>query len=257
MNRLNLRDQAFLGSLSEPVGPYTPTTVPTDFPTNVRWYKASDFISQGYADTDDIDVDWIDNSIVGDDAPPDATDVPKWNTTEIVSPGSEGCVIITNVGGNQHFDFTELILGDFTIIMMWLPGPPPNQDTFLMGSSSGNYQVRNQAPTSTPASSPQWYPNAPPTVRTDTVGSDDPSVWHVQAWTRAGSAGTFYHNKQARVDVTNSNSTDMKVNAIGMPIAAASRFRVCDVQIYTSQLSQANIDDLFDNYFSKKYADDL
>jgi len=252
MHRLSLRDPALFGGV---VDSYEPTFEPTDIAGCLRWHKASDFIPEGYADTDPIDVNWTDHGTGVDDAVPDGVNPPEWETSEIVSLGSEGCVRFTDL---HHFDHTEHTLGDISIVALWKP--EFNTDTFLSSSTSGNYQVRNQAPTDTPQSIPYFFPAAGSALRSDTSGAEDPTIWHVQAWTREATGGVYksYHNKQQRSEDTgDTNTTDMKLNTIGLSVAASADFLLADYIVYNVQITQANINDLFDGYFAIKYQDDL
>jgi hypothetical protein len=255
MHRLSLRDLALVGGgVSDP---YEPTFLPTDIAGCLRWHKASDLIAQAYNDGDPIDVNWTDHGSGSDDAVPDGVNPPEWEASEVVSTGSEGSIRFTDL---HHFDHTEHTLGDISIIAFWKP--ESGIDTFLSSSTSGNYQVRNQAPIPSPGQSsrPVFFPAAGSVLQSLTAGAEDPTLWHMQAWTREATGGVYktYHNKQQRSEDTgDTNTTDMKLNTIGLSVAASAKFLLTDYIVYNSQLTQTNINDLFDGYFAIKYQDDL
>lgn len=246
MYTLGLKDPAFL---ARAVGAGGPTVFPTDFPGLVRWYKASDYAGSGYADGASIITPWLDNSASLEDAVPDAGNEPQYKNT--VLTGGQSSVLMTD--GLKHFDTTELTLTDYSVIAFWRP----NADSIVASSPSGNYQVRDTTGGAL-VDSPSLFNNDGVTL--NAVGANSNQIFSVRTWTRNGTTGVplFYYNKIQEVEATGETSTTaMKISTVGLFNGGPGFFDIVEFLIYNTVLAQADVDSLFDNYFSLLYPNDI
>lgn len=226
-----------------------PTFFPTDIPGLIRWYKASDY-DGAYADGAMITTPWLDNSTAGEDAVPQAGDGPLYKNT-ILSGGQSSILINT---GTMHFDTTQMVLGTFSVVAFW----KPNADTILTSDPSGNYQIRERSGGVAAADWPYMFPNGGSEL--DAQSTNNTMVFHVRAWTRDGVSGVpfFYYNKIQQAEQTGqTNTTPMVISTISLSLGGPANHDLVELLVYTVQLTQGNIDDLFDGYYSLQYPDDL
>jgi len=238
--------QSILNSFS--VVPSGPTFFPSDIAGLIRWYKASDYAGS-YSDGNLITTDWLDNSVSGEDATPQAGNEPTYKDTQL----SLGRSTVQFGNGFKHFDTTLMSLGNFTVIAFW----KPNSDAIIASAPTGNWQIRELSG-GAPTDHPQIFANGPPAL--DATNGFDAGDWHVRAWTRNGATGVpfFYYNKnQEPEDTGETNTTTFDISTIGLFNGGPGNFNLAEICIYNTVLSQTNIDNLFDGYWAIRYAGDI
>lgn len=246
MYTLGLKDPAFLARAVSAGGP---TVLPTAFPGLVRWYKASDYDGAGYSDGDPITTDWLDNSPSLEDATPQLGDEPLFKNT-ILSGGQSS---VKMVNGFKHFDHALLTLGDYSIIAFWRP----NADAIVASHTPGNYQVRDTTGGAL-VDSPSLFHNDGITLNAS--GANSNQIFNVRTWTRNGTTGVplFYYNKSQEVELTGETSTaSMLISTVGLFNGGPGDFDIVEFIVYNTILAQADVDSLFDNYFSLQYPNDI
>lgn len=245
MLTLGLKDPAFL---ARSVAAGGPTFFPSDIAGLIRWYKAEDYAGS-YSDGDPITTDWLDNSASLEDAIPDAGNEPTYKDTQL----SAGRSSVQFGNGVKHFDTTLMSLGNFSVIAFW----KPNADSIIASSTPGNWQIRELSG-GIITDHPQIFANGPPAL--DATNGFDVSVWHARAWTRAGGSGVpfFYYNKnQEPEDTGETNTTNFEISTIGLFNGGPANFDLAEICIYNAVLTQTDIDNLYDGYWSIRYAGDI
>lgn len=239
--------QAILNSLL--VSPPGPTFFPDDIAGLIRWYKASDFAGGGYVDGNIITTPWLDNSASGEDATPQAGNEPLYKTTIIANGG----ISVKMTDGFKHFDTTEETLGDYSVVAFWRP----NADSIVASSPSGNYQVRDTTGGAL-VDSPMLFNNDGITLNAS--GANNNQIFNVRTWTRNGTTGVplFYYNKIQETELTGETSVNpMKISTVGLFNGGPGNFDIVEFLLYNTVLTQTDVDNLFDGYFSLLYPDDI
>lgn len=240
--------QAILNSLL--VSPPGPSFFPNDIAGLVRWYKASTFAGQGYVDGNAITTTWLDNSASAQNATPQAGQEPLFKTTIIANGG----ISVKMVDGFKHFDHTQLTLGDYSVVAFW----KPNADSIVASSPAGNYQVRDTTGGIINSDSPMLFNNDGVTLNAN--GSNNNQIFSVRTWTRNGTTGVplFYYNKIQETELTGETSTtNMLISTVGLFNGGPADFDIVEFLIYNTVLTQTDVNNLFDGYFSLLYPDDI
>lgn len=240
--------QGFINSFL--VAPSGPIFFPSDIAGLIRWYKASDFAGQGYVDGNSITTTWLDNSTSAENATPQAGQEPLFKTTIIANGG----ISVKMVDGFKHFDTTEVTLGDYTVVAFWRP----NADAIVASSPSGNFQVRDTTGGVPNSDSPSLFNNDGITLNAN--GANNNTIFSVRTWTRNGTTGVplFYYNKIQETELTGETSTSsMKISTVGLFNGGPGDFDIVEFLLYNTVLTQADVDNLFDGYFSLLYPDDI
>lgn len=251
MKTFSLRDPAFLGTTAGPSGPYA--SQPDDYGTLVRWFDASDWDGGAFSDGDDMTSNWIDKVIADPAVPSAGAAAPVYKDT--VFADSKSSFIMDGPSATTYFRFTEVTLGDATFIVVM----KPRSDTYaLTRDGVDNYQIRVTGNSTTNQST--IYPNAAPSL----VGDDSvPGINYgigVHGWTRDGTTGVplFYQNKNQFAETTaDTNTTDLIIGQMSGYPFAGSNWDVAEVCIYSTVLSQADYNQLYDDYFAVKFLADL
>lgn len=232
------------------LGASGPTFFPTDIAGLIRWYRASDYDGAGYADGAMITTVWPDNSPALENATPQAGNGPLYKNT--ILTGGQSSILINT--GTMHFDTTEMTLGDYSIVAFW----KPNADTILASSPSGNYQVREMAGGVSNSDHPYLFHGGG--AELDAIGTHNCQVFHVRAWTRNGTTGVplFYYNKDQETELTGQTETAaMKISTISLSLGGPANHDLVEFLVYSVPITQTNVDNLFDGYFSLQYPNDV
>lgn len=235
--------QAIINSfLVEPSGP---TFFPDDIAGLIRWYDADSFTGL-YSDGDPITTDWPDLSVSGEDATPEVGQEPLFKDT--ILSGGKSCVSF--VDGFKHFDTTQMVLGDFSVVAFFLP----NADAIVASDPSGNYQIREQTGGVPATDHPVIRPNTAPSL--EFIGTENTEVWHMRTWTRNGTTGVpvFYYQKTSEPEDTgDTNTALMRISTVGLFNGGPGDFFLAEMLIYNVVLTQTDVDNLHDFYFKLKY----
>lgn len=225
-----------------------PTFFPTDIAGLVRWYDA-DFYTGTFADGALITTPWDDFSVSAQDATPQAGQQPTFRNTVL----ADGKSSVEFINGFKHFDMTQLILGNYSVVVFF----QPTSDAIISSGPPDNYQVREQAG-GTLSDMPVLFHNAAPTL--DHLGAHSTQVWHVRSWTRNGTTGVpfFYYNKIQEAESTGQTSTaNMQLSTVGLSDGGPGAFHLAEFLIYNTVITQTDVDNLHDFYFALKYPGDL
>ena len=205
-----------------------PSDNPVNYPSLVR-----DWRSDAYSlpDGTTISADWT-----GANGMPNAVltgSPPVFRTAQF------GSMPAIRFSAPQYFTHPALVLaGDFTIAIVTVQGG----DFIFLSNSSGNYQVRR---CQSGGDNLAFHPNAATVTANYGVGViTDPRV---SVWRRSAGVMDFRVNKTTFAGGATSDT--MNTNQLGLADGGPDDGWVGEVCIWTSVLSDANLDALYDNYF--------
>lgn len=213
---------------------------PADFPNLIRWYKADSF---SLSDGDDIGGtgrEWVDQSPA---APNDATQATLGNRP----------LYKTNIFGSmpaiKFFDqfliMNGMVLsGDFTVIAIAKSGA----DSILFGITSVNNWIRFHV-----ASTDLDFEDGGVRQTSDDFTTAF-NVINMSSWRRGGGTFTFRERNIARGDAAKaviSKTFDQIGGTLGVGVTDMHLGEVC---VWTSRLSDTDVDNLYTNYFKSRYS---
>ena len=232
MSAFTFKDQAFLASAK------SSGVTPDSFPGLHRWYKADSYSGVG-SDGDSVGGgtavlgEWIDQTGSGDDA----------------NHPTSGGIFKTNIVGtkpvirqtNEYLNFAPGSLGDFTIVCAHRRLDP--NTSFLLQNTANNDQLTRAFGGFT-----TYFFAGVTVVVADAFAN--PADFMVLAVRRSGTSVTFRENKTARGGGT--EAPGFLVTEIGSNING-SQIDHGELMIWTSVLSDADLDQLYDEYLKPRW----
>lgn len=232
MAAFKFQDQAFLANTRRH------GVTPDSFPGLHRWYKADSYDGVG-TDGDSVGGGtavlgpWIDQTGSGDNAN-HPTDGGTYETNVV---GTRAVIRQTN----QFLNFAPGSLGDFTIVMAHRRLDPTT--SFLLQNTANNDQLTRQF-----GGLNLYFFAGVGVIQADAL--TDPADFMVIAVRRTGIAVTFRQNKTARGG--GNEAPGFLVTEIGSNING-SQVDHGEIMIWTTVLSDANLDQLYDEYLKPRW----
>lgn len=261
---LSLADVAFLKNSG---------VTPDNFPGLASWWKADSFSEADGTPVCTVAKPWV-NQWMGANAFTAGT-APVFKTNII---GTKPVVRFDGMNLGAFISFTEeTFAGDYTVIVV--NSTPTHFDTLLLSGASVGHQVRRCTQANPPsatgrnissvydggAASPPlewWGGNVSggfPATPVDSGGIEWPVIsddFQVDVYRRTGQAIDFRQNKFTRAGSGNSGLRSFKLGRIGDLIGAGGGFGDVDfgeILLYSSYLSDADLDSLYDEYLKPKW----
>lgn len=219
--------------------PFVPTgAVPSDYAGLIRWYEADSF---DFPDGTSISDPWTDLSASLSNATPSVGFEPVFNT-EIF-----GCrpAIFMGINGvhNFAFDSGAITLTDFTILAVTIVV----SDSLLLSNTGANRQVRISR-TGGPNQVSFFDGSGEIVSPTLTYSDTDPRL---TGWKRSGTTVSFYENDLA---VAGGNTGSAAAfDQIGLKDGGPLNLYLGSIAIFTSPLADADVLDLYNDYYKPKF----
>jgi hypothetical protein len=228
---LKLADPAFLARA------VANAITPNSFANLLHWWKADSYSLADNTTIGGAGKEWLDQK--------DSNDATTGTGSVAYRTAGIGGVFPSLEFANESLNITAFTLaGDFTIIVV---AESTADDTWL-GHNSGNAQIRRRRSGTNNAS---FYSGSGSEVISDTFGTTAGNIV-MTTWRRSGSTVSIRENKTARNSGTNSGSTT--INRIGSgAFTTTANGDLGELTVYTSNLSDANVDQLYDEYFKARW----
>jgi len=266
MNAFTYGDQAFLAACKRSISPIS-------FPGLTSWWKADSFSEVDGTPVCTVAKPWV-NQGIGGNASTGGT--PPAFKTNII--GTKPVVRFDGSVLGAFITFAEeTFAGDYTVVI--LNSTPTHFDTLLMQGSTG-HQLRRCTQANPPsvtgrnissvydggAASPplEWWGGNVcggfPATPVDSGGIEWPIIsdtFQVNVFRRTGQAIDFRQNKLTVAGSGNSGLRSIKLSRIGNLLGSgggvAGPVDFGEIIMYSSYLSDANLNSLYDSYLKPKW----
>lgn len=218
--------------LSITILPFEPPFGPDSFPGLIQWVDAYQY--EGEADMTVVGgpgLEWIDKTGNGHDGA-SGSGVVQFRTAGIA--GTHPALQFT---GDSLVFAGITMAGDFTIIVI----AETLGDTSWLGNNAANVQIRRRRSGVNNAS---FFPGAPSEIISDLFTDDDEIMMVV--WRRSGTTVSFRENKTARN--SGSNGGSFTYNQFGFSQFVGGIGDCGEIMVYDQALSDADLDQLYDDY---------
>lgn len=209
---------------------------PGSFVSLSQWLTAYSFLNEGVPDSTVIGgpgLVWEDQSDEGNNATTGSGSA-TYRTTGI--GGAFPCV---EIAGSTLVIPDIVVAGDFTLIVV----AETLGDTSWLGNNAANVQIRRRRAGVNNAS---FFPGSGSEVISDTFSSAEDSLI-MATWRRSGTTVSFRENKTDRGSGTNGGAFTM--NQIGASQFVGGIGDLGEIVFYPVFISDAGIDNLYDNYY--------
>jgi hypothetical protein len=213
-----------------------PGLSPNDFPGLTRWYKTDTLLGQGYALNDPI-TSWPDSSVTGDNA-------TNAGNQPLFQPAYFGSLPAVK---NGLMGLTGFTLTDFTITFVG----QVTSDSVVLGHSTLNTQVRIDRSGNNELS---FFPDSAPECESNNFTQPAANT-RMMTWRRTTAAITYRENKTAIAAAAGTNSHILTIDRIGSnPFTGFFIGFYAEITVWNTVLSDANLDNLYDNYFKPRWS---
>lgn len=235
---IKLADIAFLGRVGNQFSPMSFANIAGWLRADVPGFPLIDGTLVG-----DPGTQWLDQSGNGRDASNSGSGKP---TLELGEVNGKPVIRFDSLG--ELLGFPELsFTGDFTVI--FVGRTTVGADTIWFGHASDNDQLRRNVGGGNDAAS-----YAGSGFHQSTAFSGLSSVFQMTTWRRSGTTFSWRQNKTARSTASEAVQT-LRINTIcNNPFLSSGRGDAGEIVFYTAHRSDAEVDQLFDQWFQSRWA---
>lgn len=223
--------------LSITIIPNEPAFGPNSFPGLLAWWKADSFSLPDNTIIGGAGDEWKDQA--------DSNDATTGTNPVLYRTAGIGATYPCLEFANADLVIPNIaIAGDFTIIVV----AETTADSPWLGNNAANVQIRRRR---SGANNASFYPGTGSEAISDTFGSAAGALMMI-SYRRTGASIVFWENKIDRT-LPNGNAGGFTMNRIGLSqFVGNSNGNLVEITVYDNALADADVEQLYDDYFSPK-----